>query len=102
VVVYHEAWIYVLDWLGLERAVAVEPKPGVEPNPKQVRKVIDTIGARDIKVILKMEYYPSATAGRIAEKTGTSVVTSEGQARDDQGYIDRVNRLAESIYNKLQ
>jgi zinc/manganese transport system substrate-binding protein len=102
VVVYHEAWIYVLDWLGLERAIAVEPKPGVEPNPRQVRKVIDTIAGRDIEVILKMEYYPSATAARIAEKTGSSVVTSQGQARSEQNYIDRVDRLAESIYQKIK
>jgi len=102
VVVYHEAWIYVLDWLSLSRAAAVEPKPGVEPNPRHVKKVIETMKTDEIGVILKMEYYPSATADRIAEKVGAEVTTSQGQARSSQTYVDRVDRLASSIYQTLK
>jgi zinc/manganese transport system substrate-binding protein len=102
VTVYHEAWIYVLDWLSLDRAIAVEPKPGVEPNPRHVKKVVETMAADDIGLILRMEYYPSSTADRIAEKVGAEVVTSQGQARSDQDYIDRVEDLASGIYETLK
>ena len=102
IVVYHEAWIYVLDWLDLERAIAVEPKPGVEPSPEHVKQVIETMQSRNLDLILKMEYYPSAVVERIAGKTDASVVTSQGHARPDQDYIARVDALASSIYEALE
>ncbi len=101
VVVYHKAWIYVLDWLDLEHVATVEPKPGVEPNPRHVAKVFQAIKRDEVPVILKMEYYPSATVERLAAKTGTKVVTSQGQTRPGKSYIDRVDALAGSIYKAL-
>jgi len=31
-VVHHREWIYLLDWLGMQRAGSLEPKPGIPPN----------------------------------------------------------------------
>jgi len=31
-VVHHREWVYLLDWLGIERAGSLEPKPGIPPN----------------------------------------------------------------------
>jgi len=102
VVVYHEAWVYVLDWLSLERAAAVEPKPGVEPSPGHVSQVVETMQRKDVRTLLRMEYYPGAVAERIAEKVGASVITSQGQAREGQAYVERVERLASQIYESVE
>jgi len=102
VAVYHEAWIYVLDWLNLDRSIAVEPKPGVEPNPRHVKEVIDVMKSNDVKLILRMEYYPSAVVDQIADKVGVKVVTSQGQAREDHSYVERVNKLASAIYDTVK
>ena len=102
VTVYHEAWEYVIDWLELKKVVTVEPKPGVEPNPKHVAKVVETMKGEEVRAILKMEYYPGSVVESIADKTGAEVVTSQGQAREDQEYIERIDRLAKSIYEALQ
>lgn len=102
VVVFHEAWPYVLDWLDLQQVETVEPKPGVEPNPRHVAKVVQTMKDGDIPVILRMEYYPSSTVESIAEKTGATVVTSKGQTRQGEDYIERVDQLAESIWEALK
>lgn len=32
VVVHHQEWIYLLDWLGMQRVGSLEPKPGIPPN----------------------------------------------------------------------
>lgn len=102
VTVYHEAWEYVLDWLDLAKETTIEPKPGVDPNPKHIRSVVQTMESREIGVILKMEYYPSSTAETIAGKTDATLVSSQGHARDDQSYIDRVEKLAGAIYEPLE
>ena len=31
-IVHHREWIYLLDWLGIQRAGSLEPKPGVPPT----------------------------------------------------------------------
>lgn len=102
VAVFHEAWVYVLDWLSLERVIAVEPKPGVEPNPGHVKKVVETMNAKDVRALLRMEYYPSATAERIADEVGATVVDTQGHAREDQSYVERVDRLASELYEAIE
>jgi zinc/manganese transport system substrate-binding protein len=99
VTVYHEAWIYLREWLGLEEVAAIEPKPGVEPNPSHTAKVIETMKANAVPVVLRMEYYPSSTVQQIAEKTGAKVITSKGQARPDQTYESRVKQLVTDLYD---
>lgn len=32
VVVHHREWVYLLDWLGMQRVGSLEPKPGIPPN----------------------------------------------------------------------
>ena len=101
VVVYHEAWIYLSEWLDLEAVAAIEPKPGVDPNPKHVASVVETMEAKDIRAIIYMEYYPSAVIDSIAKKTGATAVQIAGQAESGQGYIARVDALASSMYDAL-
>jgi zinc/manganese transport system substrate-binding protein len=99
---YHEAWIYVLDWLGIEKATTIEPKPGVDPNPGHVAKVVQTMKQRGVPVILKMEYYPASVAHSIADKTGAKVLTSQGQTREGQSYVSRVDDFAASLYEAMK
>jgi zinc/manganese transport system substrate-binding protein len=101
VVVYHEAWIYLTDWLDLEAVAAIEPKPGVDPNPKHVASVVETMKSQNVRAMIHMEYYPSAVIDSIAKKTGATRVQIAGQAESDQDYIARVNALASSIYEAL-
>jgi zinc/manganese transport system substrate-binding protein len=101
VVVFHEAWSYIENWLKLETVEAVEPKPGVPPNPKHIAKVLQTIKNTDARAILQMEYYPDSATNVLAEKTGAKLVRLKGQAREDDAYLDRVDALAQSIYDAV-
>ncbi len=101
VVVYHEAWVYLLEWLGLEAVAAIEPKPGVDPNPRHVASVVETMEAQRVRAIIQMEYYPSSVVDSIAQKTDSTPVRISGQARSGQGYIERIDALASSIYDAL-
>ena len=40
IVVYHRSWIYLETWLGLTEVGAVEPKPGIPPDPAHVAQLI--------------------------------------------------------------
>jgi zinc/manganese transport system substrate-binding protein len=102
VVVYHEAWDYLTDWLSLEVTMAVEPKPGVPPNPRHVAKVFKTMKANDVPVIIQMEYYPNSNTEMIAKRTGAYLLTVQGQTRNDQDYLNRANKLAGELFSALK
>jgi zinc/manganese transport system substrate-binding protein len=99
-VVHHREWIYLLDWLGMQRAGSLEPKPGIPPNmahladlKKQPADLIILSPANDTK--------PSAW---LQEQTGTPVVllphTVGAVPNSDNlfGLFDEiVRRLTESV-----
>jgi zinc/manganese transport system substrate-binding protein len=102
VAVYHESWPYITDWLGLDAVIAIEPKPGVPPNPRHVVKVFKTMKQKDVHAILHLEYYPNTTAKMIAQKTGATLISVAGQTRADQDYLTRVDKLAGGLYSALK
>jgi zinc/manganese transport system substrate-binding protein len=101
VVVYHEAWDYLTDWLGLEVAAAIEPKPGVPPNPRHIGRVLKTIEEQSVPVIIQMEYYPDDNARMLGERTGAGLLRVDGHAREDQSFDSRVNKLAGRLHSMI-
>ncbi|MEN8180051.1 MAG: zinc ABC transporter substrate-binding protein [Pseudomonadota bacterium] len=99
-VVHHREWVYLLDWLGIQRAGSLEPKPGIPPNmahladlKKQQADLIILSPANDTK--------PSAW---LQEQTGTPVVVlphtvgAVPNSDDLFGFFDEIiRRLSESV-----
>ena len=99
-VVHHREWVYLLDWLGMQRAGSLEPKPGIPPNmahlaelKKQQADLIILSPANDTK--------PSAW---LQEQTGTPVVVlphtvgAVPNSDDLFGFFDEIiRRLSESV-----
>lgn len=102
IVVYHEAWAYLTDWLKLDVAIAVEPKPGVPPNPRHVANVFKTIKAKNINAIIHMKYYPNSATKTIAKKTGAKLIGIQGQTDEGASYFKRVDTMAGEIYSALK
>lgn len=103
VVTYHASWVYLLEWLGLDAATTVEPKPGVSPSPAHVAQVLNIVRARGVRVILQEEYYPRGTSETLAKLTGAQLLLLEGSARPGpaQGYLTHVQRLTEQVHAAL-
>ncbi|MDF7822865.1 metal ABC transporter substrate-binding protein [Pontiellaceae bacterium B12227] len=102
IVTYHKSWIYFCEQFGIEIAIELEPKPGVPPSPTHLTRVIQTIQAEDIEIILQEPWYSKKAAERVAEKTGARVVAaptytgSDPEAGDYIALIDLiVKRLTE-------
>lgn len=102
IAVYHDAWAYIQDWLALNPAAVIEPKPGVPPNPKQVASVFKAIATHHIHAILQMEYYPDAIAKNIAQKSGARLLRLPGQTRSNQRYLNHVDAFASSVYSAIK
>ncbi len=74
VVADHNLWPYFADRFGLNVVAYLEPKPGMQPTTRHLRKVIGLIKAKNIDIILSAAYFPGRHSKFVAEKTGATVL----------------------------
>lgn len=74
VVVYHNVWAYLLEWLGMDVAVSLEPKPGIPPSASHLETVLKEVQGQDILAILVAPYENDTAAVWLAERTGLPVL----------------------------
>jgi zinc/manganese transport system substrate-binding protein len=70
IITFHPNWIYFTELFGLEVVAFMEPKPGIPPSPRHVKKVIDLMKRENIKVILAANYFDIGKVHLVAEKVG--------------------------------
>ena len=99
VVVYHESWIYFLDWAGFVRAGALEPKPGIPPKPSHVATLIKRVKGQGIKYVIQESFYPTNLSRIFARKSGArlKVLPTMVGAGGTHTYFDLIERLVEEL-----
>ena len=100
VIVHHREWVYLLDWLGMQRVGSLEPKPGIPPNMAHLADLRQQHA--DLIVLSPLNDAKASTWLR--EQTGTSVVVLPHTvgalpASDDLfGMFDEIiRRLSEAV-----
>jgi len=73
IIQYHELFNYFLSRYNYKSYGNIEPLPGIAPSSKHTLKVIQTIKANNIKLILQDVYHEKKTAQFIADKTEAKV-----------------------------
>lgn len=101
VVVYHRSWIYFETWLGLTEAGAVEPKPGIPPDPAHVAQLLVLMRSQGVRAILAEAYYPQTTTKLLADKTGAELLVLSGGAAENERYLDHIQQIAEKALASL-
>ncbi|MBZ0068884.1 MAG: zinc ABC transporter substrate-binding protein, partial [Thiobacillus sp.] len=74
IVVQHQAFPYLENWLGLKRVAVLEPKPGVEPTLGHLAEVATQLKAAPAKAVLRAAYQSARPAEWLANHAGLSVV----------------------------
>ena len=74
IICYHKNWEYFCRDFGLRIVDFVEPKPGIPPTAKHVRKVIDEIEKYSIRLMLVANYFEKNTPRKIEARTGVKAV----------------------------
>jgi zinc/manganese transport system substrate-binding protein len=103
-VVYHESLPYLIDWLHLKQVAALEPKPGIPPNPQHVALVLQAMRSGAVHVLAQEEFYPRSTAQTLAGLTQARLVVLPGGTRfaDGQTYAAHVQALADALFEALK
>jgi len=71
---FHPTWVYFARRYGLTEAAAIEPSPGKEPSPQDVRRAIDTATKLRAKAIFAEPQMSRKAAQVVAEEAGAKVV----------------------------
>jgi zinc/manganese transport system substrate-binding protein len=88
VVVHHREWIYLLDWLGLTRVDALEPKPGVPPAAGHLARLKAQLADTPVLAILRSPRNDPRPADWLGEQTGTPVLTLPNTVDAAEGPAD--------------
>ncbi|MDQ6620797.1 MAG: zinc ABC transporter substrate-binding protein [Pseudomonadota bacterium] len=88
IVVQHQAFTYLIQWLGLKQVATLEPKPGVEPSASYLSDVLATLQRQPAKMVLRPAYQSARASEWIAERAKIKLVVlpftvgGDDQARD--------------------
>lgn len=85
VVVQHTEWIYMLDWLGMHRAAALEPKPGIPPSAAHLAELKRTLVPSEIMAIVRAPASDPRPAEWLSGQTGIPVVVLPQTVEADAG-----------------
>ena len=75
IVIQHNVWAYLNNWLGLQPVAALEPKPGVPPTSSHLAGVLARLGTTPAKAIVVAAYEDPKAAQWLAARTGLPILT---------------------------
>jgi len=103
VLVSHQAFSYLLNWLGMNETGALEPKPGVEPTASWLSEILALQQRQPAKMVLRAAYQSDRASQWIAERAHIPAVAlpftvgGDPDARDLTGLFDvTIARLVEA------
>jgi zinc/manganese transport system substrate-binding protein len=104
IVTYHKDFVYLAARFSLEVVETLEPKPGIAPSPAHLARVIGTIKAKQVKVILVQPYQNKKTAETVARQAGAKVLDvpqQPGAAKNTETYVALMDSIVKTIAGGL-
>ena len=75
IVAYHNSWPYFARRFRLNFMGFIETKPGVPPSPSHLARIVQSMHAGDIRIVVREPHEPERDVAFVANKAGASVVT---------------------------
>ncbi len=74
VIVQHQGFPYLADWLGLRQVATLEPKPGMEPSAAHLAQVLGALQQHPAKMVLRAAYQDSRPSEWISQRAHIAAV----------------------------
>jgi zinc/manganese transport system substrate-binding protein len=74
IVVHHDSWVYLQDWLDLNNLATLEDKPGIPPSSGDLANILALMKTSPAKMILRAAYQSGKAAQWLSEKTAIPIV----------------------------
>ena len=104
VVAHHKDWIYLYEWLGMQPAGTLEPKPGLPPTAAHLAALKAELARAPARLVIRTPYQDARAAEWLARETGVRIVVlpytvgGSKEATDLYGlFTDTVERLLAAL-----
>lgn len=101
VITHHKSWSYLINWLGLELANTLEPKPGIPPNTGHLEALLQQTKKVAVSAIVRAPYNPDDAAQWLSKKSGIPAVVLPYTVGGDKAATDLFS-LYDITLKKLQ
>ncbi|NOQ76300.1 MAG: zinc ABC transporter solute-binding protein [Methylococcaceae bacterium] len=68
-VVQHDSWLYLFDWLGLNKVIVLEEKQGVSPTVKELNNVLNQLKSTPAQIVIHAAYQSPRASDWLVDKT---------------------------------
>ncbi len=75
IVVHHDTWIYLEQWLNFDKVATLEAKSGIPPSSTHLSQVLEKIRATQADFIIHTDYQNDRAARWLSEKTNIPVIS---------------------------
>ena len=100
IVVHHRDWVYLFDWLGVEIAGALEPKPGLPTTAGHLVQLKQALAAKPAVMIVHTTYQNSRAAKRLSQMINIPAVELPYTVGGDENVKDLFD-LFDVTINKM-
>ena len=73
-VAYHNSWAYFARRFRLDFVGYLEPKPGIPPSASRLAGLVESMRARNAKIVIREPHEPAKDVNLLAQRTGAAVV----------------------------
>ena len=98
IVVMHDSWAYLAEWLGLQVVAAAEPHPGIAPSPAELATLLQRMREAKVPLLIAEPSANPALVRQIADRGGAKAVVLQASGFD---YIqlleDNVRKLGAAL-----
>lgn len=101
-VVHHQDWAYLFDWLQINNAGSLEPKPGLPTTASHLAGLKQELAQSPAAAIIHTYYQSPKAAKRLSELTGTKVVELPYTVGGGEGVTDLFSLYDETLKRLLQ
>lgn len=105
IVTYHKDFVYLAERFGLDVVETLEPKPGIQPSPAHLARVITVMRTEGARVILVQPFQSRKTAETVARQTGAVVLDlaqQPGALKNTATYFELMDYMVHTLATALQ
>ena len=96
IVVHHDGWVYLNQWLGLRQVGELEPKPGVPPTSAHLSELLTQLKQTPARAVIRSSYQDARASEWLAGKSKVVAVKlpysvgADAQTGDLFGLFDEI------------
>jgi zinc/manganese transport system substrate-binding protein len=102
---YHDHWPYFAARFGLDYVGTIELKPGIDPTPRHIEDLIETMKAAHVPIVVREPQFPEKVPKQIAEQTRAAMVTlpiMPGGVPHTETYIKMMDYIIHTLSAAMQ